>query len=496
MTVAEGEGTDRRKGPDAKSRIWVFEIKKWYRNPETVVAPADVEAIKPFARIPSHITSTAATTAADLATNEATAQVNAVAVEPGFKARPFRVVYHFFLPTFTPQVFAGNLTCNTDEAALVDFFQEFSADIAPAQIIFHGHRSAGYGFVTFNTEDATDKTIASLDKKELNGRAVIVERAKPLEGSKAIPGEATEPKADGETPAAATDGAAQADAAKPKKKEKSNKRKAKKPSNAEETSGEAPADGTVAPADASADANAPAEHTRRYRKAKAPRRPRGEAPTGEPSTSVLFVANLAFSVDEAQLTEFFTSAGVTVKSARVVRWRWGTPRKSKGYAFVDVGGPEEQQKAMDAVSGKSIADRELSQLAHHTSLAWPGEIKPMSIVKLEPIVGPHLVKWNEPEAILPRNVGDIINDSGQYDARPRMRNHFGRGSSTCTEIIQQVALGPLIILPTGTFEETSMPVVDMYREQGKLVETIPEVYVEVKVAMDAKFAGTGVAPKA
>lgn len=52
-----------------------------------------------------------------------------------------------------------------------------------------------------------------------------------------------------------------------------------------------------------------------------------------------------------------------------------------------------------------------------------------------------------------------------------------------------------------TFEETSMPVVDMYREQGKLVEvdaekTIPEVYVDVKVAMDAKFAGTGVAPKA
>lgn len=330
-----------------------------------------------------------ATNATDLAANEAVVQVNAVAAEPGFK------------------VFAGNLTYNTDEAALKDFFQEFSADIASAQIIFHGHRSAGYGFVTFNTEDAADKAIASLDKKELNGRAVIVERAKPLEakgdraerrnkrkfagrrGSKAVPGEATEPKADGETPAA-TDGATQADAAKPKKKKKSNKRKAKKPSNAED--GEAPADGTAAPADADADANAPAERTRRYRKAKAPRRPRGEAPTGEPSTSVLFVANLAFSVDEAQLTEFFTSAGVTVKSARVVRWRWGTPRKSKGYAFVDVGGPEEQQKAMDAVSGKTIAEREVTvkvavNAPHRGEDAKEGEdAAPAAAEPVEPVV--------------------------------------------------------------------------------------------------------------
>lgn len=299
----------------------------------------------------------AAAPTTDLEVNEATAQVNGVTAEPGFK------------------VFAGNLTYNTDEAALKNFFQDFSVDILSAQIIFHGPRSAGYGFVTFNTEDAANNAIAALDKKELNGRAVIVERAKPLEakadraerrskrkfagrrGSKAVPGEATEPKTDGETPADTGDAVAQGDAAKPKKKKKSSKRKAKKPANAE---GEVLADGTVAPTDEAADATAPAERTRKPRKPRMPRRPRGEAPTGEPSSSVLFVANLGFSVDEAQLTEFFTSAGITVKSARVVRWRWGTPRKSKGYAFVDVGGPEEQTKAMEAVSGKTIADREVT----------------------------------------------------------------------------------------------------------------------------------------
>jgi len=50
-----------------------------------------------------------------------------------------------------------------------------------------------------------------------------------------------------------------------------------------------------------------------------------------------------------------------------------------------------------------------------------------------------------------------------------------------------------------TFEDTSMPVIDYYREQNKVVEvdataSIDNVYVEVKKAMDQKFAGTGVDP--
>jgi len=101
------------------------------------------------------------------------------------------------------------------------------------------------------------------------------------------------------------------------------------------------------------------------RKPRAPRAPRprrepGEAPLGEPSKSVLFIANLAFSVDEAALTDFFTNAGVNVKTARVVRRRWGTPRKSKGYGFVDVGNEAEQQKAIELTNGQALAEREIS----------------------------------------------------------------------------------------------------------------------------------------
>lgn len=102
-----------------------------------------------------------------------------------------------------------------------------------------GTRSAGYGFVALASNEAAEKAVELLDKKELDGRPVIVEIAKPSDqkdkekkerrakrrpgrrGGKAVPGEVTEAEANGEAakpdaPAAAGTG----DAAKPKKKKK------------------------------------------------------------------------------------------------------------------------------------------------------------------------------------------------------------------------------------------------------------------------------------
>ena len=44
-----------------------------------------------------------------------------------------------------------------------------------AQVILRGTRSAGYGFVAMATEEAAQKAVELLDKKELDGRTVIVE---------------------------------------------------------------------------------------------------------------------------------------------------------------------------------------------------------------------------------------------------------------------------------------------------------------------------------
>ncbi|CDO74053.1 hypothetical protein BN946_scf185043.g103 [Trametes cinnabarina] len=217
------------------------------------------------------------------------------------------------------QVFAGNLAYSTTDEGLKAFFAPVQNEVLTAQVIMRsGHRSAGYGFVSFTTAEAAQKAVELLDKKELDGRPVIVEVAKPADqkekkqrrpkrrtgrrGSKSVPGEVSEAEANGEASADANKAEAAAsangDAAKPKKKKKA----------------------------------------------------------GEPSKSVLFVANLGFNIDDEGLAKLFTDAGIKVNSARIVRRRWGKPRKSKGYGFVDVGNEEEQKKAIEALQGKEDGD--------------------------------------------------------------------------------------------------------------------------------------------
>lgn len=100
----------------------------------------------------------------------------------------------------------------------------------------------------------------------------------------------------------------------------------------------------------------------RQRKPRAPRppRPAGEEPTGEPSTTMVFVANIGFDVNEEELSKIFTDAGIKVVNARIVRRRWGKPRRSKGYGFVDVGSEEEQKKAIETLQGKEIGGRPIA----------------------------------------------------------------------------------------------------------------------------------------
>jgi len=274
------------------------------------------------------------------------------------------------------KVFAGNLAYSTTDDGLRAFFAPVESDILSVQVIQRGTRSAGYGFVALATTEAAQKAVDLLDKKELDGRQVIVEIAKPSDqkdkerkerkakrrpgrrGAKAVPGEVTDAEANGEpakteeAPAVTT---GTGEAAKPKKKKKKTNRKYKAKSQAETAEGAVPA----APADdsASPEAEAPAKKPR-ARKPRIPRppRPAGEAPAGEPSKTMLFVANLGFNIDDAGLEALFKDAGITVNSARVVR-RFGHPRKSKGYGFVDVGSEEEQMKAIAALEGKEFSGR-------------------------------------------------------------------------------------------------------------------------------------------
>jgi len=262
------------------------------------------------------------------------------------------------------------LAYTTTDEGLKGFFSPVADDILSCQVIFRGSRSAGYGFVAFNTAEAAEKAVDLLNKKELDGRTLIVEVAKPTEEKskdkkeKRVPKKRTSKK----TKASSEDANVTADIAtevkegetngdsKPKKKR--NARKTKK-SKGDAKDGETGASDAAVVVPAAVEPKPKKVKTPKAKPAK-PVRPIGEAPEGEPSKTMLFVANLGFTVDDAALSELFTSAGISVTSARVVRRRWGQPRRSKGYGFVDVGSEDEQKKALELLQGKEVGGREIA----------------------------------------------------------------------------------------------------------------------------------------
>ncbi|CAE6411351.1 unnamed protein product [Rhizoctonia solani] len=326
------------------------------------------------------------------------------------------------------KVFVGNLAYATTDEGLKTFFSKFSNDIVTSEVIHRGSRPAGYGFVTFKTLETAEKAVADLNNKELDGRLIIVELAKPASekekernerrskrratgrrNARAPPGEVTEAEAEGQAEESkpsiaekaenAVEGAAAAvsDALKPKKKKKwSRKSKAKRAANTtadgaaegeeatETPAGEPSAAGAEAPNGA---ADSAPKRAKKPRTPRAPRppRPAGEQPEGQPSKNMLFVANLAFSIDDARLKQIFTDAGINVISARVVTRRWGA-RRSKGFGFVDVGNEAEQKKALahfapvesgdgaTPASGKEIEGRQIAvKVAVDAPKKEPGE---------------------------------------------------------------------------------------------------------------------------
>ena len=78
---------------------------------------------------------------------------------------------------------------------------------------------------------------------------------------------------------------------------------------------------------------------------------------GAPIGRRLFVGNLDFGIEEAELRDFFREKGFNVLHTRLVRDReTGRPR---GFAFVDLAEPEEAAKAIEAFDGLELAGRPL-----------------------------------------------------------------------------------------------------------------------------------------
>ncbi|PWZ01852.1 hypothetical protein BCV70DRAFT_198133 [Testicularia cyperi] len=270
------------------------------------------------------------------------------------------------------KVFAGNLAFATTEEELKNIFSE-AGTVTNAQIITRGTRSLGYGFVTFSSESEAQKAISTLNKREIAGREISVESAKP------------QAVADAEK------------ATKAKSKSRSRKSKSAGASGAaprraradegEEGGAETGPDTEAEKADGENAANGPSKSAKRRQKkkaaaaaaaangettaasttetngtttkaAKAPRakrEPKG-LPKGEPSKTLVFVANLSFATTDETLKAAFTD--YSVKSAHVVKRRVGN--RSKGFGFVDFDSEAEQKRAIDSAQNKEIDGRQVT----------------------------------------------------------------------------------------------------------------------------------------
>jgi len=79
-------------------------------------------------------------------------------------------------------IYVGNLRYNMSEDALKVIFEEYG-QVASVKIIrdrFSGE-SKGFGFVEMASDDDAKKAIAELNGKEVDGRALRVNEARPRE---------------------------------------------------------------------------------------------------------------------------------------------------------------------------------------------------------------------------------------------------------------------------------------------------------------------------
>lgn len=79
------------------------------------------------------------------------------------------------------KLYVGSLSYSTTDEGLKAAFEQFGA-VASATIIMDraSGRSKGFGFVEFESDEDADKAIAEMNGKELDGRKLIVNEARPM----------------------------------------------------------------------------------------------------------------------------------------------------------------------------------------------------------------------------------------------------------------------------------------------------------------------------
>src|SRR6266481_4287821 len=80
------------------------------------------------------------------------------------------------------KLFVGNLSFNTTEGDILDLFKQ-AGNVSSCELIVDKftNKSRGFAFVTMGTQEEATKAIADFNGKELDGRALTVNEARPRE---------------------------------------------------------------------------------------------------------------------------------------------------------------------------------------------------------------------------------------------------------------------------------------------------------------------------
>jgi cold-inducible RNA-binding protein len=80
------------------------------------------------------------------------------------------------------KLYVGNLAYSVTSESLEQMFLEFGA-VTSAQVIQDREtgRSKGFGFVEMQADDAAERAINGMHEKQLDGRSLTVNEAKPRE---------------------------------------------------------------------------------------------------------------------------------------------------------------------------------------------------------------------------------------------------------------------------------------------------------------------------
>ena len=98
----------------------------------------------------------------------------------GFNARLILALGYQYLQK-VKKLYVGNLSYNTTDASLKEAFSE-AGTVSSATVIIDkmSGRSRGFGFVEMENDDEATKAVETMNGKEVDGRAIVVNEARPM----------------------------------------------------------------------------------------------------------------------------------------------------------------------------------------------------------------------------------------------------------------------------------------------------------------------------